>query len=60
MRLIYKCFLILQINVSIAWLSGARRWLWMVWGPASVSPEPFVGENSISVIKAEGHNRRHV
>ena len=48
------------MNVSVAWQSGARRWLWMVWAPASVSPEPFVGENSISVIKAEGHNRRHV
>ena len=29
-------------------------------GPTSVSPEPFVGKNSISVIRAEGHNRRHV
>ena len=53
-------FFDLQINVSIAWQSGARRWLYMVWGPASVSPEPFVGKNSISGIKAEGHNRRHV
>ena len=36
-------FLTIQINVSIAWQSGARRWLYMVWGPASVSPEPLRG-----------------